>query len=125
VAALVLADWRRATKDQRIDRAPAHLRDQLASTAERVAVTFEHGARIRERIAAGNGPEADYYRTRAAWNRTVADFERRQAAALRSGHLLSVPWRPATALPPPPRRPIQNERRPHGGTGPDPGRDTG
>ena len=95
MAATVLADWRRAAQDQRIDRMPAHLRDQLASTAERVATTFELGARVRERIAARNGPEADHYRLRAAWNRTVADFERRQAAALREGHLLAVPWRPA------------------------------
>jgi hypothetical protein len=99
VATSVLADWRRPTSDSRIDFVPTHLRNKLASTAERVAVTFELGARIRERIAAGNGPEADYYRLRAAWNRTVADFERRQAAALRSGHLLAVPWARATAPP--------------------------
>ena len=101
----MLADWRRASQDQQIDGAPAQLRHQLASTAERVAVTFELGASIRERIAARNGPEADYYRLRAAWNRTVAGFERRQAAALRDGHLLAVPWRSATPVAPPrPRR---------------------
>jgi hypothetical protein len=99
MVSIVLADWRRATHDQRIDRVPAHLRGQLASTAERVAATFELGARIRERIADRNGPEADHYRLRAAWNRTVADFERRQAAALRDGHLLAVPWRPANKPP--------------------------
>jgi hypothetical protein len=97
MAATVLADWRRATHDQRIDCVPGHLRDQLASTAERVAGPFEVGARIRERIADRNGPEADYYRLRAAWNRTVAEFERRQAGALRDGHLLAVPWHPAAS----------------------------
>ena len=92
-----LADWRRPTSDLRIDRAPADLRDQLASTAERIASTFELGARIRDRIAAVGGPRADYYRGRAAWNRTVSDFERRQAEALRSGRLLAIPWPPASA----------------------------
>jgi hypothetical protein len=96
VTATVLADWRRPTQKLRIERVPVHMSDQLAATAERVAVTFELGARIRERIAARIGPEADYYRTRAAWNRAVADFERHQAAALQSGHLLPIPWRPAT-----------------------------
>jgi hypothetical protein len=92
----VPADWPRANQGQRIDRVPARMRDQLASTAERVAITFELAARVRERMAARNGPEADHYRLRAAWNRTVADFERHQAAALREGHLLAVPWHPAT-----------------------------
>ena len=99
MASTAPADRRRATHDQRIAWVPAHLRDQLASTAERLAATFELGARIRERIADRNGPEADHYRLRAAWNRTVADFERRQAAALRDGHLLAVLWRPANKPP--------------------------
>jgi hypothetical protein len=90
-----LADWRRLTSDLRLDRAPEDLRWRLASTAEQVAVTFELGARVRERMAAAGGPRADHYRHRAAWNRTVADFERRQAEALRSGRLLAVPWSPA------------------------------
>jgi hypothetical protein len=100
VVVTVLADWRRATQDQLVDFVPAHLRSQLASTADRVALTFELGAGIRERIAARDGPEAEYYRLRAAWNRKVADFERRQAAALRAGQLLAIPWRPT--IPPPP-----------------------
>jgi epoxyqueuosine reductase QueG len=89
-----LADWRQITEDREIDRLPVHLRQQLASTAERVAVTFALGAQVRERMAAGSGRNVDYYRSRAAWNRAVADFERQQADALRAGRLLAVPWRP-------------------------------
>jgi hypothetical protein len=66
--------------------------EQLAATAERLAATFEHGARVRERIAAGGGPKADHFRRWAASNRAVADFERRQAQALRGGRVLAVPW---------------------------------
>lgn len=88
------ADWRRGTEDSQIDSLPVHLREMLASTAEQVAVTFERGAKVRERIAAGSGLDVDHYRLRAAWNRAVADFERRQANALRAGRLLAVPWRP-------------------------------
>jgi hypothetical protein len=32
-----LADWRRPSQEQRIDAVPAHLRERLAATAERVA----------------------------------------------------------------------------------------
>lgn len=89
-----LADWRRVIEDRQIDRLPVQLRQSLASTAEQVAATFALGAQVRERIAAGSGSNVEYYRLRAAWNRTVADFERRQADALRAGHLLAIPWRP-------------------------------
>ena len=41
------------------------------------------------RGSAGEG----YFRARAAWNQLVADFERRQAEALRDGRLLAIPWR--------------------------------
>lgn len=89
-----LADWRQAGEDQRIDAAPAHLRERLATTAEQVASTFAFAAQVRARMAGRGGAEADDHRSRAAWNRLVADFERRQAAALRSGRLLATPWRP-------------------------------
>jgi hypothetical protein len=35
--AMPLADWRRPSQEQRIDAVPAHLRERLAATAERVA----------------------------------------------------------------------------------------
>jgi len=54
-----VADRRRRTGDLRIDRAPAGLRHQLASTAERVSSTFEVGARVRDRMADAGGPRAD------------------------------------------------------------------
>jgi hypothetical protein len=38
--AMPLADWRRPSQEQRIDAVPAHLREWLAATAERVAATF-------------------------------------------------------------------------------------
>jgi hypothetical protein len=89
------ADRRGVIEDRQIDRLPVPLRQRLASTAEQVAATFALGAQVRERIGAGSGANVDYYRLRAAWNRTVADFERRQADALRGGgHLLAVPWWP-------------------------------
>ena len=89
-----LAGWRQAGEDQRIDAVPAHLRERLATTAEQVASTFAFTAQVRARMAGRGGAEADDHRSRAAWNRLVADFERRQAAALRSGRLLATPWRP-------------------------------
>jgi hypothetical protein len=93
-AVLPLFDWRRVAEDQQIDSLPVNLREQLAITAQRIADTFEFGARVRERIAARGELEGDYYRSRAAWNRAVARFERTQADALRAGHLLATPWRP-------------------------------
>lgn len=88
-----VADWRRVRVDQRVDGVPAELRERLAVTAERVARTFALGAQVRAGMAAGGGAGEDYYRSRAAWNRLVADFERRQAQALRAGRLLAIPWR--------------------------------
>jgi hypothetical protein len=38
--AMPLADWRRPSQEQRIDAVPAHLRERLAATVERVAATF-------------------------------------------------------------------------------------
>jgi hypothetical protein len=90
-----LADWRRVREDRRIDGVPAELRERLAVTAERVARTFEFGARLRAEVAARGGAWEDYYRSRAAWNQLVADFERRQAEAIRGGRLLAFPWRSA------------------------------
>jgi hypothetical protein len=88
-----LLNWRVA-EDQQVHSLPVNLRQQLAITAQRIAATFEFGAQVRERIAARNEPERDYYRSRAAWNRAVARFERTQAEALRAGRLLATPWRP-------------------------------
>ena len=87
-----LADWRRRRQEQRV---PIQLRERLATTAELVAQTFELGAQIRASMAARGGPMESYYRSRAGWNQMVADFERRQASALRDGRLLATPWRPA------------------------------
>jgi hypothetical protein len=92
-----LADWRRVSEDQRVDGLPAQLRERLAGTAERVARTFELGARVRAGMATRGGAGEDHYRSRAAWNQMVADFERRQAEALRGGRLLAIPWRPKPA----------------------------
>ena len=88
-----LADRRGVRVDQRVDGLPAELRERLAVTAERVARTFAFGAQVRAGLAARGGAGGDYYRLRAAWNQLVADFERRQAAALRGGRLLATPWR--------------------------------
>jgi hypothetical protein len=79
---------------------PAQLRERLAVTAEMVARSFELGARVRATMAAGGGANQTYYRSRAAWNEMVDDFERRQAEALRGGRLLATPWR---RVPPAPR----------------------
>jgi hypothetical protein len=86
-------DRQRVAEDQQIGGLPAHLRERLATTAQSIAATFELAARVRERMAARSDPEGDYYRSRAAWNRAVARFERRQADAIRSGRLLATPWR--------------------------------
>jgi hypothetical protein len=88
-----LAEWRRVREHQRVDGAPAELRERMAATAERVASTFAFGAQVRVGMAPRGGPREDYYRSRAAWNQLVADFERRQAQALRGGRLLAIPWR--------------------------------
>ena len=93
----LLFDRRRVAGDQQIDRLPEHLRERSAVTAQRIASTFELGARVREWMAACSRREGDYYRSRAAWNRTVAEFERTQADALRAGRLLVTPWRPVLA----------------------------
>lgn len=91
-----LADCRLAGEDQRIDAVPAHLRERLATTAEQVASTFAFAAQVRARMAGRGTAAADDHRSRAAWNRLVADFERQQGAALRSGRLLATPWRPVS-----------------------------
>ena len=57
-----LFDWRRSAEDQRIDSLPEHLREQLAATAQRIAATFELGAEVRERMAAGSQHARDYHR---------------------------------------------------------------
>ena len=93
-AVLPLADWRRVRKDQTIEHVPAELRERIAATAERVAHTFELSAQTRERMAEQGGPWAEHHLLQAARHRTLADFERRQAQALRAGHLLAGPWRP-------------------------------
>lgn len=94
-ALLPLLDWRRAGEDQQVDSLPLPLREQLATTAQKVSTTFELGARVREQMAARREPgDRDYYRSRAAWNQAVARFERAQADALRAGRLLATPWRP-------------------------------
>jgi hypothetical protein len=89
-----LADWRGVRVDQRVDGLPAELRERLAGTAERVARTFAFGVQVRAGMAAWSPAREDYHRSRAAWNQMVADFERRQARALRDGRLLAIPWRP-------------------------------
>jgi hypothetical protein len=58
----------------------------------RSPLTFTLAARVRGWMAGRDGADADYHRSRAAWNRAVADFERRQAAAIRGGHLLATHW---------------------------------
>ena len=88
-----LADWRGMRVDRWVDGVPAELRERLAVTAEGVARTFELGAQVRAGMAARGGAGEHYFRSRAAWNRLVADFERRQAQALRGGRLLAIPWR--------------------------------
>jgi hypothetical protein len=95
-ALLPLSDRRRVWKDQSIEHVPAELRERIATTAERVAHTFEVSAQTRERMAEQGGPWAEHHRLQAARHRTLADFERRQAQALRAGHLLAAPWRPDT-----------------------------
>jgi hypothetical protein len=95
-AVLPLADWRSVRKDKPIDHVPAELRERVAATAERIAFTFEISAQARERMAEQGGPWAEHHLLQAARHRTLADFERRQAQALRAGHLLAAPWRPGT-----------------------------
>jgi hypothetical protein len=82
-------------EDQRVDGLPAELRERLAVTAERVARTFAFEAQVRAGMATHRGAGEDYHRSRAAWNQTVADFERRQAEALRGGRLLGDPMAPS------------------------------
>jgi hypothetical protein len=55
-AVLPRHDWRRVAEDQQVDRLPVHLREELATTAQRLADTFELGARVGERMAARNPP---------------------------------------------------------------------
>jgi hypothetical protein len=92
-AVLPLANWRGIQKDRTIEHVPAELRERIAATAERIARTFEVSARTRERMAEEGGPWAVHHLLQAARHRTLADFERRQAQALRAGHLLPAPWR--------------------------------
>lgn len=89
-----LADWRGVRKDQSIEHIPAELLEEIAATADRIADTFEVSAQTRERMAEQSAPWAEHHLLQAARHRTLADFERRQAQALRSGHLLAAPWRP-------------------------------
>ncbi|HEX8861779.1 MAG TPA: hypothetical protein VGC06_22285 [Actinomycetes bacterium] len=89
-----LANRRRVRKDHSIDHVPAELRERIAATAERLAHTFEVSARTRERMAEQGGPWAEHHLLQAARHRTLADFERQQAQALRAGHLLAGPWHP-------------------------------
>ena len=89
-----LANWRRAAEDQRIDAVPAHLRERLATTPNRSPPPSPSPPRSAPGWPAAAVPRPTTNRSRAAWNRLVADFERRQAAALRSGRLLATPWRP-------------------------------
>jgi hypothetical protein len=96
-----LADWRRAAGERRIDAVPAHLRERLASTAERLALTFAFAAQVHARMAGASGAEAGHHRAYAAWHQLIADFERRQADALRDGRLLATPWRPVPDAPGP------------------------
>jgi hypothetical protein len=92
-----LAKWRRTSGERRIDAVPAHLCERLATTAERVAITFAFAAQVHARLAERSGAEADHHHARAAWTQLVADFERQQAAALRNRRLLATPWRPVPA----------------------------
>jgi hypothetical protein len=95
-AVLPLVDWRTLQKDHTVQHASAELRERIASTAERVAHTFELSAESRERMAEPGGPGAEHHLLQAARHRTLADFERRQAQALRTGRLLATPWQPGT-----------------------------
>jgi len=95
-AVLPLADWQRVRKDQSIEHVPAEVREEIAATADRIANTFEVSAQTRERLAEQGGPWAEHHRLQAARHRTLADFERRQAKALRAGQLLAAPWQPGT-----------------------------
>ncbi len=90
-----LANWRRISRERRIDAVPAHLRERLATTAERVAITFAFAAQVHARMAERRAAEADHHHARAAWDQLVAEFEHQQAVALRNGRLLATPWRPA------------------------------
>ncbi len=89
-----LANWRRVREDQSIDHVSAELRERVAATAERLAHTFEVSAQARERMAGQGGPWAEHHLLQATRHRTLADFERRQAQALRAGRLLAGPWHP-------------------------------
>ena len=83
---------RRAREGQSIRHVQADLRDRLAATADRVAATFEISAKARERMAArssGDG-DAEYHRLRGERHRAIAEFERKQAHALRQGYLLAT-----------------------------------
>jgi hypothetical protein len=99
-----LADWRRDRKDQSIEHLPTEVREEIAATADRIADTFEISAETRERMAEQGGPWAEHHLLHAARHRTLADFERRQAQALRSGRLLAAPWHPGANSQEPGRR---------------------
>jgi hypothetical protein len=91
-AAPPLAGWGRVRKDQTIEHLPAEMREEIAATADRIADTFELSTQTRERMAEQGGAGAEHHLLQAARHRTLADFERRQAQALRSGRLLAAPW---------------------------------
>ena len=87
-------------EDQSTGEVLAKLRERLAVTADRVAATFELSAKVRERMAARGGAAAEYHRMRGEQHRRIAEFERRQAQALREGYLLETPPHLGADIPP-------------------------
>jgi hypothetical protein len=72
----------------------------LALAEQHVAATFELSAKVRERMAARGGAAAEYHRMRGDQHRRIAEFERRQAQALREGYLLETPPHLGADIPP-------------------------